>query len=280
MDAIGVVREFLGEHAGLGLSASQEHFVQTRLAPLMRQAGLSGLQTIASRIEAGDQVVRRSVIEAMVTHETSFFRDRSLFSFMQQTMLPALRSARGEQRRLRIWSAACSTGQEPYSIAMLVDELARDFTGWWVEITATDLSAKAIEAARQARYSQFEVQRGLPTARLLRYFARVGEEWQIAEHLRERIRFGEFNLLSDPGAFGPCDIVFCRNVFIYFDAATVRSVLDRLAAIIPPDGYLVAGGSETLLGLTDRFVQHPDQPGVLVPRTAKSRKPALKLAAG
>ncbi len=280
MDPVAILRDFLLRQAGLVLQPGQEHFALTRLAPVMRQAGLNGLPSVAERIEGGDHALGRAVVEAMVTHETSFFRDRPLFTFMEDVMFPSLHFARAEERRLRIWSGACSTGQEPYSIAMLLDEMAREFTGWWIEITATDLSGKAIEKARRGRYSQFEVQRGLSAGRLLRYFSRVGDDWQVAEHLQERIRFGEFNLLGDPADFGPCDIFFCRNVFLYFDAATTRAVLERLAGIIAPDGYLVVGGAETLLGLSDLFIQHPRQPGVLVRRPAENQKPALKLATG
>ena len=280
MDPVDILREFLHRQAGIVLEPGQEHFARTRLAPVIQLAGLSGLSSLASRVELGDHALRRSVLEAMVTHETLFFRDRSLFTFLEDVMLPALHSARSETRRLRIWSSACSTGQEPYSIAMLLDEKARDFTGWWIEIAATDLSGRAIDRARRGRFSQFEVQRGLSTARLLRYFARAGDDWQVAEHLRERIQFSEFNLLGDLGAFGPCDIVFCRNVFLYFDAATIVCVLDRLARIIPPDGFLVIGGAETLLGRNDHFAQHPRQAGVLVRRVAESGKPTLKLATG
>ncbi len=259
-----VLGAFLQRQAGIVCDVRHLEFAQHRLAPVARAAGLDGLPALASRVEAGDRAIRRSVIEAMATHETSFFRDRATFAFIEGTVLPALRAARAQGRRLRIWSAACSTGQEPYAIAMLLDEALRDFTGWSIDLQASDLSARAVEAARLGRYNQFEVQRGLSTARLLRYFARDGDGWRIGEHLRERISFSVFNLMDDMAGFGPCALVLCRNVFIYFDAATTRAVLSRLASAVVPGGFLIVGASETLLGMTGAFKPHPAQAGALV----------------
>ena len=261
-ESLSQLRDFLRAEAGLAYDANALDAAHGRLAPVIRAANLTGLPALAAQVGAGNKVLRRAVLEAMATHETSFFRDRALFAFVEGVILPKLRETHAQTRRLRIWSAACSTGQEPYSIAMMLDEFARHFSGWCVDIVATDLSAKAVAAARAGRYNHLEVQRGLSTGRLLRYFSRAGDDWQIAEFLRERVEFREFNLLSDCAVLGPFDIVFCRNVFIYFDPATVRGGRKRLAATLSPGGVLVVGAAETLSGLTEDFAADLRQPGV------------------
>ena len=182
--------------------------------------------------------------EALTINETSFFRDKTLFQTFADQLLPRLVAARADTRRLRIWCAGCSTGQEPYSIAMLIDERMRQLPGWHVEIVATDLSRPVIEAARQGRYSQFEVQRGLPVTLLLRHFHRSGESWQINDDLRGRIAFSTLNLMESFKSLGRFDIIFCRNVLIYFDATTKARVLGNLSDALVDDGVLALGGAE------------------------------------
>jgi chemotaxis protein methyltransferase CheR len=181
----------------------------------------------------------------MMTNETSFFRDRALFEQFQRQTLPELMSSRRESGRIRIWCAACSTGQEPYSIAILLDEEQDKLKDWTVEILATDISETALAAARRGVYSQFEVQRGLSTSRLLRYFKQDGDHWSISEHLRSRVTFRRLNLASSFRELGPFDFVFCRNVLLYFDPVVKKDVLSRLSKVIADDGYLILGAAET-----------------------------------
>jgi chemotaxis protein methyltransferase CheR len=215
----------------------------------------------------------------MTTNETFFFRDRVPFDKFRNVMLPQLLAARSAERRLRIWCAACSTGQEPYSLAMLLDEEARRLTGWTIEILATDLSRRAIESAKQGLYSQFEVQRGLPITLLLRYFQRAGDRWQINEFLRSRVSFREFNLLSDYRALGRFDAIFCRNVLIYFDVSSKRDILARLSRTLARDGFLLMGSAETVIGLSDAFVPHEEHPTLFVQKATQRQRPELMLVA-
>jgi chemotaxis protein methyltransferase CheR len=176
--------------------------------------------------------------------------------------MPALLSARAASRRIRIWCAAAATGQEPYSLAIALREMSKDLRGWRIEILATDLSTEVLEKAKSGIYSQFEVQRGLPAMMLIKYFAQVGETWQIAPEIRGMVKFMPFNLLNDFSQFAKFDVVFCRNVLIYFDQATKTGVLERIAGVTEQDGFLVLGGAETVVGLTGRFKPVPDKRGV------------------
>lgn len=273
------VREFLYERSGLSLEGDKLYLVESRLMPVAREAGLPDLGALIKRLQAGDRALAQSVVDAMMTNETFFFRDRAPFDKFRNVILPNLLAARASDRRLRIWCAACSTGQEPYSLAMLLDEEARKLTGWSVEIVATDLSRRAIEAARQGLYSQFEVQRGLPITMLLRYFQRAGERWQINEFLRSRIGFREFNLLSDYRPLGTFDVIFCRNVLLYFDVPTKRDILARLSRVLAPDGYLLMGSAETVIGLSDAFAPHQEHPTVFVHKGVQRQRPDLMLVA-
>ncbi len=273
------LREFLYERSGLSLEGDKLYLVESRLMPVAREAGLPDLGALMKRLQAGDRALAQSVVDAMMTNETFFFRDRAPFEKFRNVILPNLLAARASERRLRIWCAACSTGQEPYSLAMLLDEEARKLTGWSVEIVATDLSRRAIEAARQGLYSQFEVQRGLPITMLLRYFQRAGERWQINEFLRSRIGFREFNLLSDYRPLGTFDVIFCRNVLLYFDVPTKRDILARLSRVLAPDGFLLMGSAETVIGLSDAFAPHHEHPTVFVHKGAQRQRPDLMLVA-
>ena len=274
-----LLRRFLYERSGLALEGDKLYLVESRLLPIAREAGLSDLAALLKRLEAGDRDLAQSVVDAMTTNETFFFRDRAPFEKFRKVILPQLLAARATERRLRIWCAACSTGQEPYSIAMLLDEEARRLTGWNVEILATDLSRRAIDAARQGLYSQFEVQRGLPINMLLRYFQRSGDRWQINEFLRSRVSFREFNLLSDYRPLGAFDAIFCRNVLLYFDVATKRDILARLPRALAADGFLLMGSAETVIGLSDTFIPHEEHPTLFVHRAAHRQRPELMLVA-
>ena len=276
------LKRLLAKNSGLCLDDDKQYLVESKLAPLARRHNLDGVDGLVRRLELErEPALMRDVIEAMTTNETFFFRDRTPFDNFRNFMLPHLMEARATQRRIRIWCAACSTGQEPYSLAMILDEEARKLAGWRIDIVATDIARNVLDVAREGLYSQFEVQRGLPIAMLLRYFQQKGDRWQIADHVRSRVRFEDCNLISDFGDLGQFDVIFCRNVLIYFDVPTKRSVLERLYHSLAEGGCLVLGAAETVVGLTEQFVPHPQYPGLIQRRSGgtRSRVP-LKLVAG
>lgn len=239
-------RRQLASLTGIALDADKQYLAMGRLAPVMRDYGLADFVQLVDALERrDDSSFVRDVIDAMTTNETLFFRDRTPFENFRAHVLPDLLTARANERRLRFWCAACSTGQEAYSLAMTLDQEARALRGWTLEILATDLSTSAIQAARSGAYSQFEVQRGLSTSQLLRYFHREDETWRVNEHLRARIDFRDFNLLSDYSELGAFDVIFCRNVLMYFEPEMKRAVLARLSQALNEGGYLFLGASET-----------------------------------
>jgi chemotaxis protein methyltransferase CheR len=272
----------LNRRSGLALDAEKAYLAESRLQPLVQQLGLSGLgELVRLLLSGGHEDLERDVVEAMMTNETFFFRDRAPFENFRKFILPHLLEARREVRKIRVWCAACASGQEPYSLAMLLDEEAFRLAGWNVEILATDLSRAVINAARQGIYSQFEIQRGLPITQLLRYFRQEGERWRINEHLRSRVRFEEFNLLSDYAPLGTFDVIFCRNVLIYFDLPTKTNVLDRMAKALAPDGCFIMGAAETVIGLTNAMVPHPERRSLnILRKEAPAPRPTLALVAG
>ncbi len=239
-------RRRLAELTGISLGADKQYLAESRLAPVMRAHGIESFARLVEAMERRENpLFTRDVIDAMTTNETLFFRDRTPFETFRSKVLPELIASHAQERRLRFWCAACSTGQEAYSLAMTLDQDALALRGWSLEIVATDLSTAAIEAARNGSYSQFEVQRGLSTSQLLRYFHRRDESWRVNEHLRARIDFRDFNLLSDYTELGTFDVIFCRNVLMYFDADNKQAVLARLANALNEGGYLLVGASET-----------------------------------
>ena len=247
-------RAFLAKRTGIALDADRDYMIDTRLFPVLRQKGVADVETLIDLAMAGrDEGLTQAVVEAMLTGETFFFRDKPVFDSFRNTLLPEMIAARQNTRRLRIWCAACSTGQEPYSIAMILDEEARALRGWQIEIVATDISESAIKAAKAGSYNQFEVQRGLPVTLLLRYFHREAERWQIAEHLQSVIDFKSFNLNDSFRALGEFDIIFCRNVLMYFDPDTKRDILTRLASALADDGQLLLGATENAANLVRGF---------------------------
>jgi chemotaxis protein methyltransferase CheR len=273
-----IFRRFLRGHAGLSIAVSRHDLLEARLLPVARRLGFETVDSLAGRIAgAPDDRLAASVIEAAVTSETLFFRDRAPFEQFR-AILHHLRETRAESRQIRIWSAACSTGQEAYSLAMVLDEEARYFGGWAVEIVATDISAPNLKAAEMGFFNQFEVQRGLPVALLLRYFRQEGDRWRVSEHLRRRITFECFNLLDDPARLGTFDVIFCRNILIYFDVDARRIVFDRLRSALRPSGLITLGAAETTVGVTQSFGPHPSYPAFLAPagEVAERRRP-LKL---
>ncbi|MBV9260133.1 MAG: protein-glutamate O-methyltransferase [Pseudolabrys sp.] len=268
------LRKLLREQSGLVLAPDKQYLAESRLLPLVRKYAMAGLGDLIARVKAAPHsAIAIAVVEAMTTNETFFFRDKMPFDHFKDFVLPRLLMARAKERKLRIWCNACSTGQEPYSLAMILDEKRLD--DWKIDIVATDISNDVLARAKAGLYSQFEVQRGLPIQLLVKYFTQVREQWQIAPHLRTLVSFKNFNLLNDFAPLGQFDVVFCRNVLIYFDQDNKSAVLNRLARALAPDGYLVLGAAETVVGLTDVFKPMADHRGLYVAHAGKAGKPAL-----
>jgi chemotaxis protein methyltransferase CheR len=255
--------QILRERSGLVLTNDKAYLLESRLLPVARKWKLATFDDLVCVIRSKmDEAVIRDVVEAMTTNESFFFRDTKPFEQFKQLALPALLKSRAASRTIRIWSAACSSGQEPYSLAMILAEMAQQLSGWKIEIVGTDLSTEILARAKEGMYSQFEVQRGLPITMLVKYFAQIGDRWQINARIRGMVQYRDFNLLHDPAPLGRFDVVFCRNVLIYFDQPTKTRVLNSVAKQMPEDGYLFLGGAETVLGITDKFQMVPGQRGV------------------
>ncbi|QQN64635.1 protein-glutamate O-methyltransferase CheR [Bradyrhizobium diazoefficiens] len=272
------LRKLLKERSGLDLSADKQYLIESRLLPLARKAGLSGINELVQKLQGGSSALITSVVEAMTTNETFFFRDKVPFDHFRDTIMPEVLKARAGRRSVRIWCAAGSTGQEPYSLAMTLKDMGAALTGWRVEIIATDLSQDVLEKAKSGVYSQFEVQRGLPIQHLVKYFKQNGETWQIIPELRAMIQHRQLNLLQDFSQLGTFDVIFCRNVLIYFDQETKINIFNRLARQIEPDGFLVLGAAETVVGLTDTFRPIADRRGLYKPNDprAAAARPAVE----
>ncbi|WP_414473366.1 CheR family methyltransferase [Microvirga sp. M2] len=273
-----VLRAFLKARSGLALSVDKRYLVESRLASVCTRFKVESLSRLIWEIKSGrSPAMEIATIEAMTTNETFFFRDKAPFDLFQDILIPRYLKDRAASRRLRIWCAAASTGQEPYSLAMLLKEASGRMPGWHVEIIATDISNDVLERARAGIYNQFEVQRGLPIRLLVKYFTQKGEQWQIAPEIRSMVDFRYLNLIEDFSRLGPFDIVYCRNVLIYFDAPTKAQVLRRIAQAMAPDGSLVLGASETILGITDALSLDPAYRGLYSksPSTGPASRSAL-----
>jgi chemotaxis protein methyltransferase CheR len=279
------LRQLLRQRSGLVLSAEKQYLAESRLLPVARKHGFAGLGELVGKLKAATAAAPLTVevVEAMTTNESFFFRDKVPFEHFRDTIMPALLAARAREKRIRIWCTAAATGQEPYSLAMSLKGIGPALAGWRVEILATDLSNEVLAKAKAGIYNQFEVQRGLPIQSLVKFFAQVGEAWQIAPEIRAMVQFRPLNLLNDFSPLGTFDLVFCRNVLIYFDQETKIGVLNRLARQMPSDGFLIMGAAETVVGLTEAFKPMADKRGLYVPNVAAA-KPApasnvLKFAA-
>ena len=281
------LRDFLKKESGLVLSADKTYLVESRLVPVARRRGLAGLDEMVAAVRAGrDRELTVEVVEAMTTNESFFFRDIKPFETLRDVVLPRIVAARKAEKaaRIRIWSAACSSGQEPYTIAMLLKENQALLQGLAVDIVGTDLSAEILAKAKAGTYTQFEAQRGLPIQLLMKYFTQAGEHWQLHGAVRSMVSFHQANLLHDISRFGRFDIVFCRNVLIYFDNEAKSTVLSRIRAQMPKDGILYLGGAESVLGVTESFTTVPGQRGIYcvagtaAPTPATGVKPAAPLA--
>jgi chemotaxis protein methyltransferase CheR len=249
-----LIAGLLKTRSGLALDKEKAYLLESRLNPVARKWNFSGFEELAQAIRnTNDEALLVDVTEAMATNESFFFRDQKPFDKFTSIVLPHLLEARAAKRSFRIWSAACASGQEPYSLAMLLKERADKLAGWKVEIVATDLSNEILDKAKEGLYSRFEVQRGLPISLLVKNFVQVGDRWQIDDSLRNMVKFQQFNLLGNIGSLGRFDVVFCRNVLVDFDTLARSRVLEGMANMLAPDGFLYLGAAETVLGETDRF---------------------------
>ena len=267
------LRKFLKERSGLDLAADKQYLVDSRLLPLARKASLPGIPDLVLKIRNGDGRLATDVVEAMTTNETFFFRDKIPFDHLHDSIMPGLIQARAARKSLRIWSAASSTGQEPYSIAMCLKEMGAALAGWRIEIVATDLSQEVLEKSKAGVYSQFEVQRGLPIQLLMKYFTQSGEIWQLNADIRAMVQFRQLNLLQDFAHLGTFDVIFCRNVLIYFDQGTKAVIFERMAKGLEADGTLLLGAAESVVGLTDAFRPIAERRGLYQLNPARSGRP-------
>jgi chemotaxis protein methyltransferase CheR len=271
------LRKLLKERSGLDLSPDKQYLVESRLIPLARKVGLKGITELVQKMKAGSEALTSEVVEAMTTNETFFFRDKVPFDHLRETMLPALLRARASRRSLRIWCAASSTGQEPYSIAMCLKELGAALAGWRVEIIGTDLSQAVLEKSRAGIFSQFEVQRGLPIQMLVKHFTQVGELWQLNPDIRAMVQYRQLNLLHDFAQLGTFDVIFCRNVLIYFDQDTKAGIFERLAKVVEADGFMVLGAAESVVGISDAFRPFPERRGLYRPNATRGARPGAAM---
>lgn len=270
--------KLLNERSGLQLAGDKQYLIESRLLPVARQHNCGSIGDLVTKLKQfAEEPLRQRVTEAMTINESFFFRDKTPFDRFQDTVLPLMQKARGTSRRLRIWCAAASTGQEPYSLAMMFKQAGNEFAGWRIEIVATDISTEVLEKAKSGLYTQFEVQRGLPIQLLLKYFKQDGDQWRIDQSIRDMVQYRRHNLLDDFSPLGMFDVVFCRNVLIYFDTKTKQDVLTRISRSLVKDGQLLLGAAETVVGFTNLFAPMPEKRGLYVHAVAK--KPEPKFAA-
>lgn len=252
------LRAFLHARSGLSLTREKRYLLESRLGTLCRQNQIADIPAIVRQLRAGtNRALEDDVVEVMTTNETLFFRDKLPFDLFRTIALPQALAANAATRTLRIWCAAVSTGQEAYSLAMILDEMSLQLAGWKVEIVGTDISTAVLDKARAGLYSQFEIQRGLPVQMLLKYFSQEGEQWRISEKIRAMVSLQPLNLMADTSRLGQFDVIFCRNVLIYFDVATKAKVLGELARRLKPEATLFLGAAETVIGITEALA--PDR---------------------
>ncbi len=246
------LQQHVYSHAGIVLEEDKQYLFESRLAPIVRKLGLNSINDLCTLLRTSREAeVSLQVVEAMTTNETYFFRDPSHYDAIRTVLLPKLKQDRMDTKKLRFWSAAASTGQEAYSLAMsLLDEGLKD---WNIQILGTDFSSQVLERAREGRYRQIEVNRGLPTALLVRHFNHVGIDWQLNDNVLRMARFEQIDLRKSMRSMGPFDLVFCRNVLIYFDAETKKKILKEIHGTLFRGGWLMLGGAETVFGIEEWF---------------------------
>jgi chemotaxis protein methyltransferase CheR len=269
--------QVLKRRSGLVLTPEKAYLIQSRIGPLLRRYGLAHVEALVARVRGGDEGLTREFVEAMTTNESFFFRDKTPFDQFEKLILPYLIKQRASERRIRIWCAAASTGQEPYSLAMVLREKAHMLRDWKIDIVGTDLSTEVLTRAKAGLYTHFEVQRGLPVQMLVKYFTKEGEQYRLKDEIRHAVQFRPVNLLDPLVGLGRFDVVFCRNVLIYFDEPTKRSVLERIAQLMPEDGYLLLGAAESVVGVSNRFLPHDTARGVNVKARAADTKSLIPL---
>jgi chemotaxis protein methyltransferase CheR len=258
---IETVRALVHARSGVVLDPEKTYQIETGLAPVARRAGFASLQDLIQAIRAkGDERLLWAATEALTSSETSFFRDRVPFRAFREEILPGLVGLRGG-KPIRVWCAASATGQEPYSLAMIIDDEQAKLAGAKIELFGSDISERSLEKAQGGLYTQFEVQRGLPIRLLVRHFEKVDDLWALSPRIRQMVRWRRINLLADLRAIGRFDVIFCRNVLSSFDEPTRRRVLDQLANALPEDGWLVLGADETIAGASDRLKAIPGRRG-------------------
>lgn len=273
--------ELLGTQTGQELTPNRLWRIKTVLSGLLREYGVDNADQLIAKLALSRQTtLARKVVEALLNNETYFFRDRAMFDLLSQKILPDLARRREKERRLSIWSVGCSTGQEPLSLAMLFADNEAAWSGWTIDILGTDVSRSVIDTARSGKYTQFEAQRGLAIGQMLKWFDEVPDGWQAQDKLRQMVRFEVHNLLEPllkPSSF---DLVLCRNVLLYFDGPTRKRAFDRLANVIAPDGWLMLGAGETVIGQTERFATDRSLPGLYrcsspgsLPKSIRPRRP-------
>lgn len=268
------IRKVLKERSGYVLAPDKQYLIDSRLNPVARELGCASLADLVQKMRApGANALLTRVTETMTINESFFFRDKIPFDRFKDTILPSLMEARANTRRLRIWCSACSTGQEPYSLAMILKSMKEKLGGWNIEIVASDISQDVLDRAKAGIYTQFEVQRGLPIQMLMQFFQQVGEQWRMSEEIRRMVQFRHLNLIERFNTLGTFDAVFCRNVLIYFDHKTKSDVLERIAQQLSPEGYLVLGAAETVVGLSESFKPHADKRGLYVRSANAAPKP-------
>ncbi len=257
--------EMLKKRSGHVLAADKGYLLDSRLGPIARKEGYASVDALVQTMRTrNDERLNAMVTEAMTTNETFFFRDSTPFDLFKSEVIPHMADNRRPGSKIKIWCAAASTGQEPYSLAMILRENAAKMKGVTSSILATDISDKVLQKAKAGLYSQFEVQRGLPVQLMVKYFQKSDDLWKIDPNLQQHITFRKYNLLDNFRALGQFDVVFCRNVLIYFDQETKSDILNRLAQCLAPDGYLFLGAAETVMGLTDAFTPVPGKRGLYV----------------
>lgn len=256
-------KDLLYERSGLDITPDKSYLLDSRLTPIAKKWGYPSLDAMSVSLRAlPDPDLVKEIVDAMTTNETSFYRDMRPFDNFENVVLPYLMENAPRGKTIRIWCAACSTGQEPYSLAMILKEKQAQLKGHRFEIVATDISDRVLDTARKGLYSQFEVQRGLPVTKLVSFFTQVEDKWQINDEIKSMVTYRNFNLLDSMLSLGKFDIVFCRNVLIYFDTETKAKVLGGIANQMEKDGYLFLGGAETVLGVTDKFAAIKDVRGL------------------
>lgn len=264
------IAALLKERSGLIVTQEKTYLFETRLMPIARRNNLASLDAlIAAMRTTRNETLIGSVVDAMTTNETSFFRDRHPFDAMKKAILPGLIERRAAQKHLRIWSAACSTGQEGYSLAMMLCDEFPALASWRIEIVGTDISPSVVARAKDGTYSTFEVQRGLPIQLLIKHFEQIGDQWRIKPSLRRMVDFRLFNLLGDLSPLGDFDVILCRNVLIYFDMPTKTKILEGMNRRLARDGGLILGGAESVFGICNKFTDIAGLRGVYAPATAE-----------